>query len=48
MFEAHHHAVLEFLRDRELVTPDQFEEAAADSTGRSLSDIVLDLSLIHI
>ncbi|MEJ6603822.1 MAG: ATPase, T2SS/T4P/T4SS family [Opitutaceae bacterium] len=42
MFEAHHHAVLEFLRDRELVTPDQFEEAAADSTGRSLSDIVLD------
>lgn len=42
MFEAHHHAVLEFLRDHELVTSDQLEEAAADSTGRSLSDIVLD------
>lgn len=42
MFEAHHHAVLGFLRDRELVTAEQLEEAAADSTGRSLSDIVLD------
>jgi len=42
MYEAHQHAVLEFLRDRELVSPEQLEEAQADTTGRSLSDVVLD------
>ncbi|MDB4473385.1 hypothetical protein N9023_00120 [Opitutaceae bacterium] len=42
MYEAHQQAVLEFLRDRELVSPEQLEAAQADTTGRSLSDVVLD------
>lgn len=42
MFEAHHHAVGEFLRDRALLAPEQLEEASTDATGRALSDIVID------
>lgn len=42
MFEAHHHAVLEFLRSRELLSSEQLDEATGDTTGRALSDIVLD------